>query len=80
MSPEQARGKAVDRQSDIWAFGVVLYEMLTGSSPFVGETVSDSIGAILHKDIELGPSGRTSGVPHNFVYLYETMRRSGVSF
>ena len=52
MSPEQARGKNVDRQSDIWAFGVVLYEMLTTHRLFEGETVSDSIGAILHKDPE----------------------------
>jgi eukaryotic-like serine/threonine-protein kinase len=54
MSPEQARGRRVDRRSDIWSFGVVLYEMLVGASPFVGETVSDSIGAVLHKNLDLG--------------------------
>jgi len=50
MSPEQARGKAVDKRADIWAFGCVLYEMLTGREPFGGETVSDTIGKILERD------------------------------
>ncbi len=47
MAPEQARGKTVDRRADIWAFGVVLYEMLTGRRMFEGETISDTIAAIL---------------------------------
>ncbi len=50
MSPEQARGKAADKRSDIWAFGVVLYEMLTGSKTFGGETVSDTLAAVLKTD------------------------------
>ena len=47
MSPEQARGKPVDKRTDIWAFGCVLYEMLTGRLAFGSETVSDTIAAVL---------------------------------
>ena len=50
MSPEQARGRRVDKRSDIWAFGCVLYEMLTGRKAFAGETASDTIAAILERD------------------------------
>jgi Tol biopolymer transport system component len=52
MSPEQARGKIVDKRADIWAFGVVLYEMLTGRQLFEGETVSDTLAHVLTKEPE----------------------------
>ena len=51
MAPEQARGKAVDRRADIWAFGVVLYEMLTGRRAFTGEDTSDVLAAVLRQEI-----------------------------
>ena len=52
MAPEQARGKAVDKRADIWAFGLVVYEMLTGRRAFAGEEISDVLAAVLRQDIE----------------------------
>ena len=50
MAPEQARGKPVDKRADIWAFGCVLYEMLTGRAAFAGETVADVMASVLQKE------------------------------
>src|SRR5262249_31491355 len=50
MSPEQAKGKTVDKRADIWAFGVVLYEMLTGKQAFSGETVAETMAFVMTKE------------------------------
>ena len=50
MSPEQARGLPVDKRTDIWAFGCVSYEMLTGRTPFAGHTISDTLAAVLERE------------------------------
>ncbi len=52
MSPEQARGRPVDRRADIWAFGVLLWEMLAGRRLFAGETVSDTLAAVLRAELD----------------------------
>ena len=59
MAPEQAKGRPVDRRADIWAFGVLLYEMLSGQRPFTGEDVSDTLGAVLRLDADV------SALPEN---------------
>ena len=52
MSPEQAKGRQVDKRADIWAFGVVLYEMLTGRQAFGGTDISETLAAVLRKDLD----------------------------
>jgi len=52
MSPEQAKGKSVDRRTDIWAFGCAFFEMLAGKRPFEGETVSDALAAVIRAEPE----------------------------
>jgi eukaryotic-like serine/threonine-protein kinase len=60
MSPEQARGQAVDKRTDIWAFGCVLYEMLTGCASFLGPTITDTLAAILEREPNWSPLPRTT--------------------
>ena len=50
MSPEQTRGKPVDKRTDIWAFGCVLYEMLTGMRPFPGDDVAEVLSRVLQRE------------------------------
>ncbi len=69
MSPEQARGKAVDRRADIWSFGVVLLEMLTGKQTYTGDTIADTLAAVITKDPVL--TGLPAGTPHFLKTLLE---------
>jgi Tol biopolymer transport system component len=64
MAPEQARGAAVDKRADIWAFGVLLYEMLSGERLFEGESVVDTLSAVMRQEIDLGrlPAGTPSAI------------------
>ena len=66
MAPEQAKGKPVDRRGDIWSFGVVLYEMLTGKMLYTGETASETLAAVIMKDPDLGalPAGTPPPIRH----------------
>ena len=64
MSPEQARGKPVDRRADVWSFGVLLWEMLTGRTLFAGDTVTDVIASVVKEEPELAalPEGTPRAV------------------
>ncbi|MDO8677103.1 MAG: protein kinase [Acidobacteriota bacterium] len=70
MSPEQARGKAVDRRADIWAFGVVLFEMLTGKRAFAGDDISDTIVSVLRDDPDW-----TALAPNTPTTIHRLLRR-----
>ncbi|NIV49618.1 MAG: protein kinase, partial [Gammaproteobacteria bacterium] len=69
MSPEQAKGKEVDRRADIWSFGVVLYEMLTGRRLFEGEGISETLAAVIMKDVDWG--GLPADTPQSIRRLLE---------
>ena len=67
MAPEQAKGKPVDRRADIWAFGVILFELLTGRSPFAAESAVESLGLVVTKEVDW--NSLPSSVPLHIVEL-----------
>jgi serine/threonine-protein kinase len=75
---DRDRGRRVDKRTDLWSFCVVLYEMLVGAGPFHGETASDSIGAVLHKDIDLSllPAATPPMVRHVLARCLERNRET----
>ncbi|MCH7873430.1 MAG: serine/threonine protein kinase, partial [Planctomycetes bacterium] len=77
MSPEQARGKPLDKRTDIWSFGCVLYECLTGKHTFSGETASDLIAQILERDPDFDalPANTPVAVRHMLMRCLEKDRR-----
>jgi eukaryotic-like serine/threonine-protein kinase len=80
MAPEQAKGKPVDRRVDVWAFGCVFYEMLTGSRPFAGEEVTDVIAAIMRDEPDWSrlPRGREALSPVAERYLQRCLHKNPV--
>ena len=81
MAPEQARGKAVDQRADIWAFGCVLYEMLTGQPAFGGEDVPMTLARVLANDTDLKsmPSAISPAVRHTIKLCLEKDVRKRVA-
>jgi eukaryotic-like serine/threonine-protein kinase len=77
MAPEQARGKEADKRSDIWSFGVVVYELLTGQRPFDGESVVETLGAVINKepDWPLLPPGVAPGAQRLLQWCLEKDRK-----
>jgi serine/threonine protein kinase len=75
MSPEQARGEELDRRSDLWAFGCVLYEMLVGRRAFGGRTFGETVAAVLEREPEWG--ALPAGTPAAVVRLLERCLRKG---
>src|SRR2546427_5977720 len=74
MSPEQAKGKAVDKRTDIWAFGAVLYELLTGKQAFTGEDITEILAAVVMKEPAFGALPRNTP-PSIRVLLQRCLRK-----
>ena len=74
MSPEQARGRTVDKRADIWAFGCVLYEMLTGMRAFPGEDITDTLAAVVRAEPEWSLIPKDIS-PTVFVYLRRSLQK-----
>ena len=81
MSPEQARGKVVDQRTDIWAFGCVLYEMLTGKAAFLGEDVTSTLARVLEVPAKLDalPSGVSPAVRRTLELCLEKDARKRIA-
>ena len=80
MSPEQAKGQAADRRTDVWAFGCVLYEMLSGRKPFSGDDISDTIASVLRDapDRNALPATVSAGVRDVIARCLEKNRRDRI--
>ena len=75
MSPEQARGKTVDKRADIWAFGAVLYEMLTGKRAFGGDDVQDTLAAVMRDEPEIGRACQPRSRPHSCTFIRRCLHK-----